>query len=242
MKNVSVNFPERKFESRLLTQLLLPPFLRRTAYVPPDRTAYPSGIKKVNLVINEGDRLAVLGVNGSGKTTLLKTISGIFEPTHGSIQRNGVIAPLVDLGLGISPEYSGLENIYLRGRLLGLSKSQLDVRLPEIIQFSELGAAIQQPVRTYSAGMLLRLSFSISVMVAPDVLVLDEWMSVGDFKFKTKAQERLHSLIDRTKILVLATHDLQLVEELANRCVIMEAGQVKYDGEVQAAIDIYSGN
>ena len=154
-------------------------------------------LKDVSFKIKKGERLGVLGLNGSGKSTLLKVVSGVLKPSAGSIETSGVIAPLLELGAGFSPEYTGRENIYLYGAVLGFTKEFLDEKIDEIVDFSGLGEFIEVPIKNYSSGMKARLGFSIATVVEPDILILDEVLSVGDKKFRRKSENKIMSMFDR---------------------------------------------
>jgi lipopolysaccharide transport system ATP-binding protein len=183
-------------------------------------------LHNISLEINEGDRVAILGHNGSGKTTLLRTIAGVYRPSRGNISVSGKISSLIDIFLGIDYEGSGVENIYLRAAILGISAKEVKKKLNEIVEFSGLGQFIDLPVRTYSSGMNLRLAFSISTMLDPEILIMDEWLSVGDSEFLEKATSRLNELVDKCKILVLATHSEDLAHKLCNRIIRLEKGEI----------------
>jgi lipopolysaccharide transport system ATP-binding protein len=176
--------------------------------------------------IREGDRVGLYGHNGAGKTTLLRVLSGIYEPVRGHLTMRGRIATLLDLGLGIDPESTGYENIMLRGILAGLRPREISSRMAEIAKFTELAEYLDMPVRTYSSGMQLRLAFAVSTSVQADILLMDEWLSVGDEAFALKAQERLHSLVSRSPILVLASHSLELLTTVCNRVLVLTHGVV----------------
>jgi lipopolysaccharide transport system ATP-binding protein len=176
--------------------------------------------------IRDGDRVGLHGHNGAGKTTLLRVLSGIYEPVSGELATQGRIATLLDLGLGIDPESSGYENIMLRGILAGLRPLEIRNKMEEIAEFTELAEYLDMPVRTYSSGMQLRLAFAVSTSVHADILLMDEWLSVGDAAFAAKAQERLHSLVNRSSILVLASHSLELLTTVCTRVFHMEHGVI----------------
>lgn len=200
-----------------------------------------SALSDVNLQLASGDRLGVIGHNGSGKSTLLRLLAGIYEPTSGSIHRSGSIASLVDIAIGINPENTGRENIVLRGKLMGLSKSDLSEKIEEIIEFSELGNFINLPVRTYSSGMLLRLAFAVATSIKADILIMDEWLSVGDGAFAEKAQKRLLDLVNGSEILVIASHSRELIEQVCNKVVWLEQGTVKKIGSASELAELYWG-
>jgi lipopolysaccharide transport system ATP-binding protein len=199
-------------------------------------------LKNLDLEISTGDRLGIMGHNGSGKSTLLRLLSGIYEPSSGKIERSGSIASLVDISLGINAESTGRENIFLRGKLMGLSKKEIDEKIDEIIEFSELGDYINLPVRIYSSGMLLRLAFSVSTSITADILIMDEWLSVGDGAFAERASNRLRELVDSSEILVIASHTRSLIEETCNKVVWLEHGVIKKVGPVDEIVPEYFGD
>jgi lipopolysaccharide transport system ATP-binding protein len=198
-------------------------------------------LKDLNLEIKSGDRLGIVGHNGAGKSTLLRLLSGVFEPSSGKISRAGSISSLVDIALGINGENTGRENIFLRGKLMGLSKRQIDQKIEEIIEFSELGDYINLPVRIYSSGMLLRLAFSVSTSISADILIMDEWLSVGDGAFAERSSERLRELVNNSEILVIASHARDLIEETCNKVVWLEHGVIKKVGPVAEIVTEYFG-
>jgi lipopolysaccharide transport system ATP-binding protein len=184
----------------------------------------------ISVRLDVGDRVGLIGHNGSGKSTLLKLLGGIYHPTSGTVSRSGVIGSLLDISLGMSPDATGRENIYLRGALQGMSRAEITRLIPGIIEFSELGDFIELPMRTYSSGMLLRLAFSVSTVLSPDILLMDEWLAVGDEAFQAKAEERLHSVVSRTSILVIASHSAALIRNQCNRVLYLEHGRLIADG------------
>jgi lipopolysaccharide transport system ATP-binding protein len=196
-------------------------------------------LKNLDLEIVSGDRLGIIGHNGSGKSTLLRLLSGIYEPSSGEIERTGSISSLVDISLGINPESTGRENIFLRGKLMGLSRKEIDEKIDEIIEFSELGDYINLPVRIYSSGMLLRLAFAVSTSITADILIMDEWLSVGDGSFAERASKRLRELVDNSEILVVASHTRSLIEETCNKVVWLEHGVIKKVGSVGEILPEY---
>lgn len=179
--------------------------------------------------IHKGDRVGLVGQNGSGKTTLLRVLSGIYEPQGGTLEVRGRAATLLDLNLGIDPEASGYDNIMFRGIMAGLHPRAIKARIDEIAEFTELGDYLEMPVRTYSSGMQVRLAFAVATSVEADILVMDEWLSVGDAEFAKKAARRLEGLVDRTPILVLASHDQALVERTCNRVFRLDRGRIVSD-------------
>jgi len=187
-------------------------------------------LEDLTFTFYDGDRVGLIGHNGAGKSTLLRLLSGVYEPTSGSRKVTGEIASLIDISLGIDPEATGRENIYLRGGLLGLKRKEIDEQIDEITDFSELGDFMDMPLRTYSTGMQLRLAFAVSTIVRPQILLMDEWLSVGDAVFQEKAEKRLNNLVQTTNILVIASHSRELVSRVCNRLIWLEHGRVKMDG------------
>jgi lipopolysaccharide transport system ATP-binding protein len=193
-----------------------------------------SALEDVSLEINEGERVGLLGHNGSGKTTLLRVLAGIYEPVRGCVVVQGPVTPLLDLSLGMDHEATGRENIRLRATLMGLPRPQIETRIDGIIEFSELGSFIDVPIRTYSSGMLLRLAFAVSTAVRPGILLMDEWLSVGDAGFRDKAAARLMSLIESSSILIFASHDQNMIKRFCNRTIRLEHGRIIEDVKLSA--------
>lgn len=183
-----------------------------------------TALSGVNLSLKAGDRLGLIGHNGSGKTTLLRALSGAYEPDEGTIEVHGRIAALLDLGLGIDPTATGYENIRLRGRISGFSAKEIDARMDEIAEFTGLGPFLAMPVKTYSAGMKARMAFAAATAVDADVLLMDEWIAVGDAEFQKLAHKRLLKLVERAGILVLATHEIPLLELYCNKVMRLDGG------------------
>ena len=196
-------------------------------------------LKDINFDIKKGERLGVLGLNGSGKSTLLKVVSGVLKPSTGSVQTRGVIAPLLELGARFSPEYTGRENIYLYGSVLGYSKDFLDEKFDEIVDFSELGEFIEVPVKNYSSGMKSRLGFSIATVVEPDILILDEVLSVGDKKFRSKSEKKVMSMFDRGVTVLFVSHSLEQVQRICDKAIILDSGRLVANGPVEKVARIY---
>lgn len=198
-------------------------------------------LDNVSFKINPGDRVGLIGHNGAGKSTLLRVLSRVYVPTSGKAVISGSVGSLVDISLGIDPEATGRENILLRGVLMGLRRSEIFKRMDEIIEFSELGNFIDVPVRTYSSGMHLRLAFSVSTIIRPEILVMDEWLSVGDESFNQKAAKRLEEMVKQSQILVVASHSRQLVEQVCNRVLWFEHGKLIADGDPREVSFAYWG-
>lgn len=180
----------------------------------------------ISLDIRSGERIGLFGHNGSGKSTLLRVLTGAFAPTSGYLEVKGRVASLTDISSGMDPEGTGWDNIVLRSRLLGLSSAQIKQKLDEIADFSELGEYLDMPLRTYSSGMQVRLAYAICTAVGSDILLLDEWLSVGDKSFQAKAQLRLQQLIEKTSILVLASHSRELLESICTTILHLNHGSI----------------
>lgn len=193
----------------------------------------------ISLKISPQERVGLIGHNGAGKSTLLRVLGGVYEPAKGFARIEGKVGSLIDVSLGIDGEATGIENIYLRAALLGIPKKVVSRELDSIIEFSELGEFIKMPVRTYSTGMHMRLAFAVSTMITPDILLMDEWLSVGDKGFQIKAEKRLNSLIERSSILLVATHSRSLIEKCCTRVVWLEHGKIKMDGTPQEVCPVY---
>ena len=190
-------------------------------------------LSDVSFELERGDRLGILGFNGAGKSTLLKVIAGVFKPTIGTVEREGVLAPLIELGAGFDPQYTGMENIYLYGACLGYSHKFIDEKLDQIIEFSELKDFIDVPLKNYSSGMKARLGFAIATIVEPDMLILDEVLSVGDAKFKKKSENKLMSLLDKNVTVLFVAHNTEQVRKLCNKAIILEKGKMIASGDVK---------
>lgn len=195
-------------------------------------------LQGVTFSVNDGERLGIVGRNGAGKSTLLRTISRIYEPTTGKIDVKGRVAPLLDIGAGFHPEFSGRENIYFNGAFLGYSKEQLREIEKEVIEFAELEDFIDTPVKYYSTGMYMRLAFSLATTVHPDILILDELFVGGDASFVQKGKERMNKMIDRSSVMILVSHDPSLLRSLCDRYIWLDHGKVIADGDV-SVLDAY---
>jgi len=200
------------------------------------RTTLFEALKGVDIVINEGESVAILGLNGSGKSTLLKLISGVMQPDGGEVLTRGRVAGLIEVGAGFHPELSGRENVFLNAAILGMSRREIEARYDEIVAFSEIEEFIDQEVKHYSSGMFMRLAFSVAIHVNLDVLLVDEILSVGDAPFREKCRLKFEELIARRKTLVVVSHDMEMVRELCSRGIVMNRGQVVFDGPIEDAI------
>jgi ABC-2 type transport system ATP-binding protein/lipopolysaccharide transport system ATP-binding protein len=196
-------------------------------------------LDQISLRVSDGDRLALIGHNGAGKTTLLRVLAGIYEPRVGTLKVQGRVTPMFDISLGIDPDSTGYENIILRGLYLGLTRAEIMARRDSVADFTELGAFLDFPVRTYSAGMQARLAFAMATCIEPEILLLDEGISAGDANFMDKANERLDQFINKAGILVLASHSSELVRRLCNKAVLMEHGRIVWSGGVDDGLSVY---
>jgi lipopolysaccharide transport system ATP-binding protein len=241
LRNASVDIPIFNANGRSLTSRILEVATGGRLDADPNGKVIVRALSDVTLELQDGDRIGLVGHNGAGKSTLLRVLSGVFVPTGGSAVIEGSVGSLIDVSLGINPEASGRENIFLRGALLGLSKAEVKEKFEEIVEFSELGEFIEMPMRTYSSGMQLRLAFAVSTIVRPEILLMDEWLSVGDEGFKAKASERLTTVVDASKILVLASHSRELLEKVTNKVLWLEHGEVKMFGPSGEVLISYFG-
>lgn len=198
-------------------------------------------LNDMTLSFKHGERIGLIGHNGSGKSTLLRLLAKIYEPSRGHINIQGHISPLLDFFAGIEAEFTGYENIYTRGILLGLSAKEIKAKSNEIAELTGLGDYLSMPVRTYSSGMKIRLAFAITTSIDPEILLIDEVFGAGDADFMSKARQKMASLVNQSSIVVMATHSNELIKEFCNKALLLEAGQVKYFGEVGQALDIYYG-
>ncbi len=196
-------------------------------------------LKDISFEIEKGESVGIIGRNGSGKSTLLKILSGITSQTEGNFTSKGKISALLELGTGFNPEYNGISNIYLYGTLNGLSRKETKALIPEIIAFSELGEYIKNPVKTYSDGMFLRLAFSCAIAIKPDILVIDEALAVGDFRFRQKCFNKIEELKKDGTTLLLVSHDIDTIRRFCTRCIWLDEGRIKGDGDVKTVSEMY---
>lgn len=196
-------------------------------------------LNDINLNIKKGEIIGLIGTNGSGKSTLLKLITKILYPTTGKIKVNGSMSSLLELGAGFHPDFNGIENIYFNASIFGLSKRQIDERLEKIIEFSELGDFLSQPVRTYSSGMYMRLAFSIAINVDADIILIDEILAVGDEHFRNKCHKKLAELKEQGITMVVVSHDLKALREICDRAIWLKDGSIELEGSKDEIINKY---
>lgn len=239
LKNVSLRFKLYSTQHRSIKETFVNVLLRRN-YGRPTREV--TAVRDVSLHIPHGRRLGIVGDNGAGKSSLLKVMSRIYPPTSGTILRHGFLVPLLEVGIGFNPELSGLENIFLTGAIMGFSRRQMAGRVDPILEFSELREFADTPIKYYSSGMAQRLAFSIATEIDPEILLLDEIFSVGDIHWVQKAKQRMQSLIDRSSILVLVSHQMELIQKYCDWSIWMRAGQIVQEGPPAEIIPAYQAS
>jgi len=196
-------------------------------------------LDNLNFSVSAGERLGILGHNGAGKSTLLRVLAGIYHPSEGELVVRGSAKGLFDVALGMSVNATGLENIYLRGLQMGMTLGEIKAKIPTVMEFTELGSDIHKIFDTYSSGMRLRLAFAISTMVEPDILLMDEWLGAGDARFKAKVKDRMDGLVEKSRALVLASHNIGLLKSLCTHGLVLESGKQVYFGPLDDAIEQY---
>ena len=199
-------------------------------------------LKDVSFSINRGDALGLIGLNGSGKSTMLKVIAGVLKPTKGTVTVRGSVAPLIELGAGFDMDLTATENVYLNGAVLGYSRQEMEKHYNNIVEFSELHDFMNVPVKNFSSGMISRLGFAIATIGTPDILIVDEVLSVGDFHFQEKCQNRIKNMLDKGTTLLFVSHSISQVESLCNKIVWLEKGNVKMFGDAKEIAEIYSAS
>jgi ABC-type polysaccharide/polyol phosphate transport system ATPase subunit len=239
LKNVSVSFPIYQVGSRSLKKRLLYRGTGGQMASDANHRLVVEALRDVSISLKAGDRVALIGRNGAGKTTLLRVMAGVYEPTVGDVIFHGRISPMFDISLGIDSEVSGYDNIRLRGLILGLSASEIESRIPDIVEFTELGDYLDIPVRAYSSGMMTRLTFAIATCFSPEILLMDEWIMAGDAAFLAKAQHRVQTFVERANILVLASHSLEICRQWCTKAVWMERGEIKMLGDIEPVLNAY---
>lgn len=196
-------------------------------------------LKSVSFKVAYGERIGIIGHNGAGKSTLLKVICGVMKPSSGKVIVKGEVAPLLELGAGFDQEFSGAENIYLNGAILGKQKKYLDMKFNEIVEYSELGNFINVPVKNYSSGMRARLGFSIATQIDPDILIIDEILGVGDQRFKEKSSKKMNELMDSGKTVILVSHSLNQIETMTDRVIWLDKGEIREIGDSKSVCSSY---
>ena len=232
LRDIAVEFPIYSGGSRSLKKVLF----NRTTQGNLARDAHDRitvlALSEITLDIEHGDRLAIIGANGACKSTLLKVLAGIYEPTRGQLYASGKISALLTASVGLNPDATGRENIITRGMFMDVHPRDMRPRIDEIAEFTELGYYIDMPVRTYSAGMMIRLCFAVATSVRPQILLMDEWIAAGDAAFLNKARQRMEDFLASTSILVLASHSVPLLKEWCNRAILLDHGRILAMGSV----------
>ena len=240
VKNISLEVPIIRPDDRKLMnnpiKFLADLYLSRT------RRGMVKILDDISFSLSPGERIGLIGANGAGKSTLLRVLAGIYTPTAGTLIMKGSAKGLFDISLGMNYEATGLENIYIRGLQMGMDLEKTKKLVPQVVAFSELEDYLDQPFNTYSAGMRLRLAVSISTMIEPDILLLDEWIGTGDAKFREKVKTRMHSLIEQSRGLILASHSNSLLRNLCSHGLVLSKGKVVYYGALEEALEYYQKN
>jgi ABC-2 type transport system ATP-binding protein/lipopolysaccharide transport system ATP-binding protein len=239
LRNLSVEFPIYQGSSRSLKKLLVATTTQGNLARDATQRINVRALNDINLDIEDGDRIGLIGANGAGKTTLLRILAGIYLPTRGQVYSSGKISALLDVSLGLNPDATGLENIILRGMYMNIHPREMRARVDDIAEFTELGAYLDMPARTYSAGMMVRLGFAVSTCILPEILLMDEWLSAGDARFLDKAQKRMEQFVGSSNILVLASHSVDLLRNWCNRGILLQHGRVAAQGDINDVVAAY---
>jgi ABC-type polysaccharide/polyol phosphate transport system ATPase subunit len=241
MRNVSIQFPIYSKGGRSLKKNLVEFATGGLIKMGEQNRVVVEALQHITLDFNEGDRIGLVGHNGAGKSTLLRVVSGIYEPTLGEITVRGRLSCLFDISVGVEGDATGYENIRMRGLLLGMTLDEIDERVEEIAEFSGLGDYLDMPLRTYSAGMMLRLAFSVATCSQPEILVMDEWIATGDKDFMDKASHRLNDIVGRAKVLLLASHNTELLKKVCNKIIVLEHGRMVDFDDAEIIAKKYEG-
>lgn len=233
VENVKMKFNLSKERTDNLKEYVIK-FLKRELHYEPFWA-----LKGVSFEVNKGDKFGIIGLNGAGKSTLLKNIAGVMKPTEGKVCVKGSMVPLLEMGAGFDPDYSGRENIFLKGALLGYTRRFLEEKFDEIVEFSELEDFIDVPLKNYSSGMKARLAFSIATMVEPEILIVDEVLSVGDTKFQRKSKEKMQSLLNEDATVLFVSHSTRQVKTICKRAIWLHQGELIAEGSAEEVCDLY---
>ena len=239
LHHVTIDFPIYGMQPSLRRAVLGGLLRYRNGNSGRDKRVVVRALNDLTFELRDGDRVGLIGHNGAGKTTMLRVLAGIYVPSSGQIEINGKVSTLFTTSPGLDSEDTGYENIITCGRFLGMTKQELVRKSPEIAEFTELGDYLSMPVRTYSAGMLMRLGFAVATAIDPEILVLDEGLSVGDARFTEKATKRIEMLIQKSNILVLASHAESLIRQMCNRVILLDHGSIVADGDPESVIAQY---
>jgi len=242
LRNVGVEFPIYQVGARSLKKLVIAGTTRGNLARDAHDRVLVRALRDISFDVGNGERIGLIGANGAGKTTLLKVLAGIYKPTQGRIQVTGHTTALINSSVGLNHDATGRENIILRGLYMDIHPRDMRERIEQIAEFTELGSYLDMPVRTYSAGMMVRLAFAVSTCIPPEILILDEWLAAGDAQFLIKAQRRMEEFVNRSSILVLASHSFELIEEWCRRAVYLKDGAVVAIGPVDEVVAQYKEN
>ena len=235
LKNVSMKFNLRVEKDNSLKMIFINLFTPKKK----KKKDYFWALKDIDFRINKGDVVGIIGANGAGKSTLLKVVSGVYKPTTGTVEVNGKISPMIELGAGFDGELTARENIYLNGAILGYSKEFLEQKFDEIVEFSELKDFLDVPVKNFSSGMVAKLAFSISTIVDPEVLIVDEILSVGDIKFQEKSKNKMMSMIEGGTTVLYVSHSIDSIKELCSKVIWLDHGKIVKMGDTKEICDEY---
>ncbi len=239
LADLSIQFPLYHGSSRSLKKTLLSMAGARSLTRDHKRIVVQA-LTGISLFIDHGERIGLVGHNGAGKTTLLRVLAGVYEPTAGRIDVDGNVSTLLDASLGLNPEATGYENIVLRGLYMGLPPREIRPLAPAIAEFTELGDFLYMPVRTYSAGMMIRLGFAVATATKPEILLMDEWLLAGDAQFLDKARQRIESFVSQSQVLVLASHSLEIIEKWCNKVIWLDTGRIVMAGDTTSVLNSYT--
>lgn len=239
LRAVSVEFPILNVNARSLKKRFLRLATGGSIVKDANKHVIVHALNNINLSLRHGDRVGLIGHNGSGKSTFLRLLANIYEPTRGRIHIQGHVSSMLDVGVGMETEFTGYENIYTRGILLGLTRREIQKHMEDIAEATGLGDYLAMPVRTYSTGMQVRLAFAISTHINPDILLLDEVFGTGDADFIKKAKQKMASLMNQSSIMVMATHVDELILEFCNKAILLNNGTLAYVGDVKQALELY---
>jgi ABC-type polysaccharide/polyol phosphate transport system ATPase subunit len=242
LRNICVEFPIYNVNARSVKKQFLRLATGGTVSNDANQHVVVRSLNNISLTIHHGERVGLIGHNGSGKSTLLRMLAGIYEPIRGDMYIDGRISPMLDLMPGIEGEFTGYENIMIRGTILGISRSKLKTIVDDIAALTGLGDYLAMPVRTYSSGMMVRLAFAITTSIEPEILLIDEIFGAGDADFMEKARQKMVSLLNKSNIVIMATHSDELIREFCTKALLLEGGHIKYFGDVDTALKYYHAN
>ncbi len=242
LENLSITYPLRRMNAFSLRARVAYALGRLFGLRVANPRHYVEALCGANLTINNGDKLGVIGYNGAGKTTFLRAVSGTYPPTSGRVQIDGTVTSLIDTTLGMDMEATGERNIFLKLVYQGKTFAQAKAATPAIVKLVELGEAINEPIYTYSTGMILRLAFVIATFETPEILIMDEIIGAGDEKFRARIENRLNEIIDDSKICIICSHDMEAIRKFCNRCILLVGGKIIADGDVEEVIQKYHAN